>query len=59
MTEETSLTIFMEALLKDLIGFCFFCQVALEKRSLFCWRRLGSEIELFYAGEMGLSLSGF
>lgn len=59
MTWETSLTIFMEALLKDLIGFRFSAKWLWKSKAFFCRRRFCSEIELFSAGEMGSPCLGF
>lgn len=55
----TSLTIFMEALLKDLMGFHFSAKWLWKSEAFFCWRRFCSEIELLSAGEMGSSCLGF
>ena len=60
MTWATSLTIFMEAFLKDLIGFHVSAKWLWKSEAFFCVcrRRFCSEIELS-AGEMGSPCLGF
>lgn len=55
---DASLTIFAEALLKDLIGFHLSTKWLQKSKDFFvlflCWRRFCSETELLSAGKMDL-----